>query len=89
MKTLHKKIFTMLLFSIFTAVSGVGIVVPLLPVYVDSEFSLSSSAIAILMMLGVLISGSMKVPMGMLTDRLNQNPKIDNLHSCINLKKIL
>ncbi|MGD8448408.1 MAG: MFS transporter, partial [Desulfobacterales bacterium] len=33
MKKLNKKIFSVLFFSIFGAVTGVGIVVPLLPVY--------------------------------------------------------
>jgi len=36
MTPLNKKIFSVLFFSIFTVVTGVGIVVPLLPVYVHN-----------------------------------------------------
>jgi multidrug resistance protein len=56
----------------FAYVVCIGIIWGFIPVYADSEFSLSSSAIGILIMLGVFISGSIHVPMGYLADWLNK-----------------
>lgn len=50
----------------------IGIVWSFLPIMADEEFDLSSSAIGILVMLGVLISGILQTPMGYLADRFNK-----------------
>jgi MFS family permease len=50
----------------------IGIIWGFLPVFADSKFNLSSSAIGILIMLGVFTSGLIHVPMGYLADRLNK-----------------
>ena len=50
----------------------IGMIWAFLPVYADSVFSLSSSAIGVLMALGVGISGIIHIPMGMLADRWNK-----------------
>ena len=51
----------------------VGILWGFLPVYADSQFSLSSGAIGILLMLGIFTSGVMHVPMGAIADRFNKS----------------
>jgi len=48
----------------------IGIIWGFLPVLADTELGLSSSAIGILVMLGVLIAGVLQTPMGYLADRL-------------------
>jgi len=50
----------------------IGIIWGFLPVLADTVFSLSSSRIGILVMLGVFISGVLHVPMGILADRMNK-----------------
>ena len=50
----------------------VGMVWAFLPLLADSKFRLSSSAIGILVMLGVLIAGILQTPMGLLADRMNK-----------------
>ncbi|MFW6010887.1 MAG: MFS transporter [Desulfosalsimonas sp.] len=50
----------------------IGIVWAFLPVYADARFGLSSSAIGVLVMLGVLVSGIIHIPMGLLADRWNR-----------------
>lgn len=50
----------------------IGIIWGFLPVLADMEFSASASAIGILVMLGISVSGVMHVPMGWLADRLNR-----------------
>lgn len=50
----------------------IGIVWSFLPLMADQEFSLSSSAIGVLVMLGVLISGILQTPMGYVADRSNK-----------------
>lgn len=50
----------------------IGIIWCFLPVFADSEFKLSSSLIGILIMLGVLTSGSLQTPMGLLADKGNK-----------------
>lgn len=50
----------------------IGIIWSFLPIMADEEFGLSSSAIGILVMLGVFISGILQTPMGYLADRFNK-----------------
>lgn len=50
----------------------IGIIWGFLPVFANVDFSLSSSAIGTLVMLGVFISGLIQTPMGYLADRLNR-----------------
>ena len=50
----------------------IGIIWTFLPVLAASEFALSSSAIGLLIMLGVLISGSIHIPMGVVADRVDK-----------------
>lgn len=57
----------------FTHLACIGIILGFLPVYADSAFSLSSSSIGILVMLGIFVSGLMQIPMGFLADRVNRN----------------
>ena len=47
----------------------IGAIWGFLPVFADAEFSLSSSAIGILVMLGVFTSGILQTPMGAIADR--------------------
>ena len=54
----------------------IGVIWGFLPVLADSEFSLSSSSIGALVMLGVFISGLIHLPMGYLADRINKNMMI-------------
>ncbi|MBW1842277.1 MAG: MFS transporter, partial [Deltaproteobacteria bacterium] len=56
----------------FGYAAGIGIIWGFLPVLADVEFSLSSSSIGLLVMLGVLSSGILQVPMGALADRVNK-----------------
>jgi len=51
----------------------IGIIWSFMPVFADVEFSLSSSSIGILIMLGVFISGLIHTPVGYLADRVNRN----------------
>jgi len=50
----------------------IGIIWGFLPVFADTEFTLSSSAIGFLVMLGVAVSGIMHIPMGAVADRLDK-----------------
>ena len=50
----------------------IGIVWCFLPLLADSAFSLSSSLIGILVMIGVLTAGILQTPMGLLADRLSK-----------------
>lgn len=50
----------------------IGLVWAFLPLLAHAEFKLSSSAIGVLVMLGVLISGLLQTPMGLLADRFNK-----------------
>jgi MFS family permease len=54
----------------------IGTVWGFLPVYADAEFSLSSSAIGVLVTLGVFTSGLLQTPMGMLADRSDKRRMI-------------
>lgn len=61
-----------LIFYRFTYTACIGMIWGFLPVFADIEFSLSSSSIGILVMLGVFISGVIHIPMGMIADRINK-----------------
>lgn len=50
----------------------IGIIWGFLPVFADIEFSLSSSSIGILVMLGVFVNGLIHTPMGFLADKVNR-----------------
>ena len=54
----------------------IGIIWGFLPVFADKEFSISASAIGVLVMLGVFISGAVHVPMGWLADRFNRKAMV-------------
>jgi len=54
----------------------IGIIWGFLPVFADTEFSVSASSIGILVMLGVFVSGAVHVPMGWLADRLNRKSMV-------------
>ncbi len=56
----------------FAHTACIGIIWGFLPVLADSVFSLSSSAIGVLVMLGVLVSGIFHLPMGWVADRLDR-----------------
>jgi len=56
----------------FAYTACIGIIWGFLPVFADSEFSLSSSQIGMLLTLGIFISGILHVPMGKLADVLNK-----------------
>ena len=65
-----------LFFYRVTYTACIGIIWGFLPVLADMEFSLSSSAIGILVMLGVFISGVINMPMGYMADRVNRKVMI-------------
>ncbi|MBU0987031.1 MAG: MFS transporter [Proteobacteria bacterium] len=50
----------------------IGVIWSFLPVLADAEFSLTSSSIGILVMLGVFFSGLLHVPGGFVADRVNR-----------------
>ncbi len=54
----------------------IGIIWGFLPVFADMEFSASASAIGILVMLGVFVSGVVQVPMGWLADQINRKAMV-------------
>ncbi len=56
----------------FSHILCVGIIWAFLPLFAKLKFSLSSSAIGVLIMLGVLVSGSLYVPMGLLADKISK-----------------
>jgi len=56
----------------FSHILCIGIVWAFLPLFAKLKFSISSSAIGFLIMLGVLVSGALHVPMGLLADRLSK-----------------
>lgn len=65
------------LFSFRLAYTGcIGIIWGFLPVLADEQLGLSSSQIGILVMLGVLVSGSIQIPMGYLADRWRRKPMV-------------
>jgi MFS family permease len=54
----------------------IGLIWSFLPVFASVEFSLSSSSIGILIMLGVFVSGLIHTPMGLLADRINRKAMV-------------
>jgi MFS family permease len=56
----------------FSYTTCIGIIWSFLPVYAHDAFSISSSRIGILVVLGVMISGVLQMPMGALADRWNK-----------------
>ncbi len=54
----------------------IGVIWCFLPVFADTEFSLSSSLIGVLVMLGVFVSGLLQLPMGYIADRANKRMMI-------------
>ena len=56
----------------FSHILCIGIIWTFLPLYAKIKYNASSSAIGILIMLGVLVSGILHVPMGYLADKLNK-----------------
>jgi DHA1 family multidrug resistance protein-like MFS transporter len=60
----------------FAYTSCIGLVWAFLPLLAHAEFKLSSSAIGVLVMLGVLISGVLQTPVGLLADRFNKRALI-------------
>jgi MFS family permease len=56
----------------FSHILCIGIVWAFLPLYAKLKFSTSSSAIGLLIMLGVLVSGALHVPMGLLADKISK-----------------
>lgn len=54
----------------------IGVVWGFLPVLADADLHLNSSQIGVLVMLGVLISGSIQVPMGYLADRISRKAMV-------------
>ena len=57
----------------FAYVACIGIIWSFMPILADMEFSLSASAIGILVMVGIFISGLFQTPMGYLADRYNKD----------------
>lgn len=66
-----RQIVTISLFR-FVYTTCIGIIWGFLPVYGDMKFALSSSAIGVLVVLGVSVSGLMHVPMGLMADRMDK-----------------
>ena len=56
----------------FAYTTCIGVIWGFLPVFASAEFSISSSAIGVLVMMGVLISGIIHAPMGYLADKMNK-----------------
>jgi MFS family permease len=56
--------------------AGIGIIWGFLPVLAASEFSLTSSQIGVLVMLGVFVSGLLQAPMGYLADRISRKAMV-------------
>ncbi len=57
----------------FAHTACIGIIWGFLPVFAKNEFSLSASAIGLLVMLGVLVSGIVQTPMGRIADRRDKS----------------
>lgn len=60
----------------FGYVFCVGVIWGFMPVLADTQFSLSSSAIGFMVMLGVMVSGILHPPMGYLADRWNKTAMV-------------
>jgi len=59
-----------------TFTACIGIIWGFLPIFADTQFSLSSASIGILVMLGVFVSGLINTPMGWLADRVNRKAMV-------------
>ena len=71
-RLLRDQVIAGLFFYRFAYTACIGIIWSFLPILADFELSLSSSAIGILVMLGIFVSGVVHVPVGYLADRLNK-----------------
>ncbi|MBW2569781.1 MAG: MFS transporter, partial [Deltaproteobacteria bacterium] len=60
----------------FSYATCIGIIWGFLPVLADSELSLSSSSIGLLVMIGVFVSGALQLPMGYIADKINKNAMV-------------
>ena len=56
----------------FTFTTCIGVVWSFLPLLAGLDFHLSSSAVGVLVMLGVLTTGLLQTPMGLIADRFNK-----------------
>ncbi len=56
----------------FSYTTCIGIIWSFMPVFADTQFSISSSNIGILIMIGIFVSGIMHIPMGYLADYINK-----------------
>jgi MFS family permease len=56
----------------FAYAAGIGIIWGFLPVLADTEMGMSGSTIGFLVMVGILISGILHVPMGVVADRFSK-----------------
>ena len=65
-----------LFFYRFAYTACIGIIWGFLPVLAAAEFSLNSTAIGFLVMLGVFVSGVLHLPMGYIADRTNKTALI-------------
>jgi len=71
----HRSVGALFLFrAAFT--TCIGIVWAFLPLLAETQFHLSSSAVGFLVMLGVLMSGLLQTPMGLLADRISKRALI-------------
>ncbi len=61
-----------LFFFRFAYTACIGVIWGFLPVFADAEFSMDSSSIGVLLMLGILLSGLIQTPMGWLADRIDK-----------------
>lgn len=71
----ERVIMSMVLFR-FSYTACIGVVWGFLPVYGSVTFGLSGSAIGLLVMLGVSVSGLMHIPMGILSDRWDKRKMV-------------
>ncbi len=69
---LKDRVITGLFFFRLAYTLCIGMIWSFMPVFANSEFSLTSSSIGILVMLGVFVSGLIHVPMGFLADRVSR-----------------
>jgi len=60
----------------FSYTACIGVIWAFLPIYASKMFSVSSSLIGVLVMLGVFLSGLIQTPMGYLADRMNRKGMI-------------
>ncbi len=56
----------------FAYVFCIGIIWGFVPIYANLNFAVSGTSIGVLIMMGILISGALNIPMGLLADRMNR-----------------